>query len=435
VVPATLERTTFEVSREVEYFTESELRMQIGFDADDWPVALLKELIDNALDGCEAAGTPPIIRVDVEPDAFTVEDNGPGLPEATIAGSLDYMKRVSDKLFYASPTRGRLGNALKVVWAAPYVAHGQQGYVEVWTGGQRHTVKVRFDRIAGRPVVEHETKEDALVTTGTRLRVTWPESATSLLGEGTRRSYKSAPNASELVAAFAACNPHAGFRIGEKVFRATDPAWTKWRTCDPTSAHWYAPEALRDLLAAEISSPTYQAQPKTVRAFVSEFRGLSSAVKQKSVTAEWSRAYLHDLVRGGDLDSGAVGALLARMQLASKPPKPVHLGVIGEEHVTRWMTEHAGVVPESISYAKKLGEQDGLPYVLEFGFGQSEDDNAKRRLVVGLNWSAALENPILELNQLLAKQRIDAHDPVVVFAHIAKPLLQFTDRGKARVAL
>jgi len=46
---AKLERQVFETSRELEFFSEKELMMQIGYDQHRWPIALLKELIDNAL--------------------------------------------------------------------------------------------------------------------------------------------------------------------------------------------------------------------------------------------------------------------------------------------------------------------------------------------------------------------------------------------------
>jgi len=36
----------------LEFFTEKELQLQIGQPKQCWPIALLKELIDNALDAC-----------------------------------------------------------------------------------------------------------------------------------------------------------------------------------------------------------------------------------------------------------------------------------------------------------------------------------------------------------------------------------------------
>ena len=62
-VNAVLERSTFEISRELEFFSEKELTMQIGHDRNLWPIALLKELIDNALDACEMAGFAPVLEV------------------------------------------------------------------------------------------------------------------------------------------------------------------------------------------------------------------------------------------------------------------------------------------------------------------------------------------------------------------------------------
>ena len=61
-----LKRTTFETSRLMEFFSEKELAMQIGSDPASWPLALVKELIDNALDACESAGTAPQITVTVK---------------------------------------------------------------------------------------------------------------------------------------------------------------------------------------------------------------------------------------------------------------------------------------------------------------------------------------------------------------------------------
>jgi DNA topoisomerase VI subunit B len=170
-----LTRETFDISRELEFFSEKELEMQIGHGRDWWHVALIKELVDNALDACESAGVPPEIDVEVTDDWFAVVDSGPGIPDDVIARSLDFMQRVSDKALYVAPTRGQLGNALKTVWAAPYVAHGK-GRVEVGTGGRRHTIEVSLDEIAQRPQVSHTVEECRPVRNGTRVQVWWPQS-------------------------------------------------------------------------------------------------------------------------------------------------------------------------------------------------------------------------------------------------------------------
>lgn len=112
--PITLQRETFELSRALEFFSEKELTAQIGFSRPDWPVALFKELLDNALDAAESANIAPVIHAEMGNDALVVSDNGPGLPLAVLKKSLDYAVRVSDKTGYVSPSRGQQGNALKV---------------------------------------------------------------------------------------------------------------------------------------------------------------------------------------------------------------------------------------------------------------------------------------------------------------------------------
>src|SRR5262245_19928264 len=104
LVPQTFERTTFQTSRLLEFFSEKELAMQIGHHRQQWPMALLKELMDNALDACETAGIAPEVTVTIERDAFSVQDNGPGLAVETLERSLDYLVRVSDKAHYVSPS-------------------------------------------------------------------------------------------------------------------------------------------------------------------------------------------------------------------------------------------------------------------------------------------------------------------------------------------
>jgi DNA topoisomerase VI subunit B len=120
----TLGRSQFTTSRVLEFFTEKELTMQIGHPPHLWPLAVVRELIDNAFDACENAGTAPRVRIVVEPDAVSIVDDGPGLPVKVLERSFDYSVRVSDKSYYVSPTRGQLGNGLKSVWAAPFVADG-----------------------------------------------------------------------------------------------------------------------------------------------------------------------------------------------------------------------------------------------------------------------------------------------------------------------
>lgn len=167
----TLKRETLTLSRQLEFFDPAELTKQIGFSKPDWPVALLKELIDNSLDACESANIAPVITVDLEDDALIVADNGPGLPRTVLQQSLDYTIRVSNKLGYNGPSRGQQGNAFKTVWAAAFAATGE-GRIKVETADYAALITVTLDRIAQKPRLEL-TEVASDVKSGTRITLAW----------------------------------------------------------------------------------------------------------------------------------------------------------------------------------------------------------------------------------------------------------------------
>jgi DNA topoisomerase VI subunit B len=165
-----LRRELFETKRQLEYFSGKELSMQLGAPPARWGIALIKELIDNALDACETARIAPEIHVTLTPDGLTVVDNGPGMSPALIERSLDYDVRVSDKTYYVSPSRGQLGNALKCLWAMPYaIDPDHPGSVEVVSSGVEHRIAVTVDRIAQVPRLEHDVEEAPICRNGTKI--------------------------------------------------------------------------------------------------------------------------------------------------------------------------------------------------------------------------------------------------------------------------
>jgi hypothetical protein len=64
-IPVKLERTAFRTSRLLDFASAKELTAQTGHPPEDWPLVVVKELIDNALDACEEAGLAPEIAVRV----------------------------------------------------------------------------------------------------------------------------------------------------------------------------------------------------------------------------------------------------------------------------------------------------------------------------------------------------------------------------------
>jgi hypothetical protein len=425
----------------MEFFTPKELTMQIGQHTRGWPIALVKELIDNGLDACEKAGVSPVLCVAIEPDAVSVVDNGPGLPEEVLRRSLDYTLRISDNSHYVSPTRGQLGNALKCIWAAPFVADGRHGRVEVVTGGQRHVIDVSLDRIKQEPqlqLLQSEALEDGSGKIGTLLRMHWPRVAGYLLGSEGHGFYQ----ADRLLAAYAALNPHARFELtvdgeGRVVYEPSLPTWKKWIPSWPTNIHWYTFERLRGLIAAKIAEERGGAKVQTVRDFLLEFDGLSSNRIRKEILekAKLTRTSLQDLVSADDVDAAAVERLLAAMRSAARPVKGKTLGVIGEPHLGASLIR-MGIDPDSILCRKVVGEADGLPFVLEVAFGIHDTGCGRtREAIAGVNWSPALDAPFRQLPSLLGEARVDPFDCATILVHLACPRPEFLNRGKGHLVL
>ena len=145
-----LERTTFRTSRLMDFCSEKELTAQTGHQPEAWPLVVLKELIDNALDACEEAGVAPEVSVKVDDTGITVTDNGPGIPETVIEDILDFSIKVSSREAYIAPDRGAQGNAWKTLIAMPFVLDGEFGAVEIATSGVRHRIEFRVDTIRQR---------------------------------------------------------------------------------------------------------------------------------------------------------------------------------------------------------------------------------------------------------------------------------------------
>jgi Histidine kinase-, DNA gyrase B-, and HSP90-like ATPase len=80
-----LDRSTFVTSRLMDFCSVKELQAQTGHAVAEWPLVIVKELVDNALDAAEEAGVAPAIDIRVD-DAGTISiaDNGPGLPAETM---------------------------------------------------------------------------------------------------------------------------------------------------------------------------------------------------------------------------------------------------------------------------------------------------------------------------------------------------------------
>ncbi|MFH1921698.1 MAG: ATP-binding protein [Planctomycetota bacterium] len=170
-----LRRETFRTSRAMEFLSRKELIAQTGHQPEVWPLMVLKELVDNALDACEEAGIAPKIQVTVDEEGILIADNGPGIPPQVVRQVLDFSTRVSSREAYVAPDRGAQGNALKTILAVPFVLNGECGIVEISARGVRHKITLKVDPIRQEPVIDHRELPDDQETEGTTIRIVWSE--------------------------------------------------------------------------------------------------------------------------------------------------------------------------------------------------------------------------------------------------------------------
>jgi hypothetical protein len=231
---------------------------------------------------------------------------------------------------------------------------------------------------------------------------------------------------------------------------ATKPDWEKWRPRDPTSAHWYDEARLQRYLAAHVARDRDLGLSRTVRAFLSEFRGLSGTAIQRRVLDEvgCSHQSLAAFFGVERVNQAGVAKLLAAMKKYSKPINPARLGIIGAAHLkARFLA--AGGNAETFKYQLRKGTNDeGVPYVIEFAFGLHQAgltpgaSSVSRKSVTGANFSAAIGNPFRRfgstgegLDSTLQKVRANASQPVICALHLASANLQYADRGKSSIIL
>ena len=215
--PGRIKRVPFVVSRLMEFCSRDELINQTGHECEVWPLVVLKELIDNALDAAEESEIAPTINIDVNVKRGTIiiTDNGPGIPAKTIASVLDYKIRVSSREAYASPTRGQQGNALKTILPMAYVLDDSGdhacGKTIIEAHGIAHHISFEVDHIRQEPKISLITKPSTVVK-GTRITVTLPK-----LHYGDGYTYDTIAQCErrflELAESYAWVNPHLTLKV------------------------------------------------------------------------------------------------------------------------------------------------------------------------------------------------------------------------------
>ncbi len=424
---ATVEHFTRALS--ADYFTEKELTSLIGCSSDKWHVTILKEMIDNSLDAAETVTQAPVIDIKIEYDGtLTVTDNGPGLPEQVVNGSLDFESFISDKNGKVAPTRGQLGNALKCLFAVPLVADGM-AHAEINSQALLHDIKITFDQLTGNPIITRETKE-VEVYSGCFFKIhEFFKSRLEKTENGKKWVEYTGNDIEKAVEIFSLINPHAEFHLdlagSERTFWGTQYI-NKWTADKPLIPHWHSKQQVKNLLQLTFNN----LGNIPINKFLSQFNGFKQSSKQKAVCDGINRSSSLGIEAILN-DDGVLSVMLHTMKDLSRPIKPGVLGGLVFEHVRKYWYEEKF----EIFHKKATGyTTEERPFTLDV-FVQQMTEPSYGDPTIGLNNSVLIDGDISDLDHVLDDVKIDWSDPIRVLIHICTPYVEFHTKGKNSISL
>jgi hypothetical protein len=351
-----------------------------GAAQEDLTRVVVKELVDNALD---AAGDCELSSVD---SVVIVQDRGPGIPgdDREIARLFSMSRPLTSSKSLRLPTRGALGNGLRVVVGAVAATGGK---LCVATKGRR--LQIIPDARTGQSTAVHAGRFKG---PGTRIEV--------VLGDPLK------PTPDDLLWA----------EVAIIAARAQGKRYT-----GKTSPHWYDVDAFHELLMS-VGSETM-----TVREFIARFDGCSAAAG--TIVDGFSGRPAKGLTR----DEAA--RLLRQAQSIAREVNPPRLGALGEG-------AFSGAYARNACYAILPPGADGspvkLPVVVEAWADPDPKDSTAVFLVNGTPciadanaWYKAKEKttiiyaPGLRLDVKTGKTGIWLHVNIMI------PYMPVTSDGKA----
>lgn len=123
-----------------DYFNIKGLETKTGLVSYDWNLAIIKELIDNALDAIEN-GNDKQIEIIQSNNGLEIFDNGIGISIENVMKIYDFEYYISKNRHIITPSRGKQGNGLKSIIGMCYV----NGYELLWHTSNGKIIKAVFD--------------------------------------------------------------------------------------------------------------------------------------------------------------------------------------------------------------------------------------------------------------------------------------------------
>lgn len=433
----TTTRTPSTISRDLEFFSESELTKQLCYTRDHWPLVILAELIDNALDHVEEIGRLPEITVELAEHSLRVTDNGNGIPESVIQGLLDFDTRTSSRVSYKTPTRGAQGNAGKCLVSMPYV--WGDGYVEITVNGATSAIRASVDEVDRRPIVDRQFVQSEKsstchtacpidgtagienVQTGSSVTVVLPDMDLAL---GYEEGWM-------LLAKYSTVNPHASFKLLTPYktyeFPRTSDHLRKWTAAKSDPVDWYSLADFRDRVLTAVSADRKRGKDRTIASFVSEFAGFARSDNRSELLEKTKlhRANLSEVVATDKIEElyGQMCAMTSRTQ-------PKSLGRIGRSHIFS-MFELFDGFDEKYKYIDGW-TTGGVPFVLEVAFAHATLDD--RVIISAVNGASDICSPSMQcVEAILEANELPDYSGDVVIVSLRQPAPVFKTRGKTEL--
>ena len=267
------------------FLNADQIGRMAGVGYDDLPASIFKELGDNALDSTGSCRHGLIHDPEGKVIGGYVEDDGAGIPCKTPDEISDFFSvsrplRSSKKI--RLPTRGALGNGLRVVSGAVHVL---KGYLVIETGGYRMKVVVDERDGKARPLDVQSSEKK-----GTRIEFYFDLS---------RGKWSYATRWIEQASRLATGTHYKGM----------------------TSPFWYDVDSFYDLCTSAQNGVT-------VRQFIEKFDGCTGK-KSAEISKQFKNGATYRPIR--ELTKEEAGHLLTITQKAAVPVKHQRLGFVGAD--------------------------------------------------------------------------------------------------------
>lgn len=456
----------FDRKRDFDYLQIHWLEKTTGQPSHNWDLYILKELLDNALDGDERKELVPYITAVLHYRHNTILDlhsleisvtNQASFPLDQIPDIFSLTSYASDKSHINHPQRGQQGNALKTILGIPYALrhhfYGDYDSIRrpfiIETGSQAHTISLTIDELRQQvQLAPPEVRPLRQPRQGTRVQVG--------IDRFVQEHPRTIANLHAWAQRFALANPHATFdwriRIGSEEASWTFDADSEWngRFHATAPVHWYEYTQLRELLLAL----TREQPQRPLAAALQLFAGFTPAAdpnghRAQALCQRLGFATLADLDLTNNHGQTLRKQLLPALQAAGHKLPAAALGQLGAATIAHQLTTYFEL-PEPPLYRYLAHEPSSSdlepPFVLELAITRLP--TGRRHIWTALNHTPTYEDPfftrqlappnldgqvIFGLDGFLDAYGLTADQPILLFMHIICPNIAYQDFAKTTI--